>query len=132
MHRPQWLRRKDRFSGSKVVSDITSGSSLKKNASHDPASGSVDSNGGTGNLWDRAYVELRKSDSTLVDRFERVLLSEDTGDLESTSREEQLSRIIDTKLALMKQNEWVIKVAGKSVEVRKQVERLVKVVRMTK
>lgn len=132
MHRPQWLRRKEKASSTKAVSNRLSGSSLEKIASSNPAADSPNRNVGTGDLWDRAYTELRKSHSELVDQFEKTLLSEGLGDLEATSREEQLSKIIDTKLALMNQNEWVINFAGKSVEVRKQVERLVKVVGITK
>ena len=67
-----------------------------------------------------------------MDRFEEILLSEDSRDHEVTSRENQISRIVEAKLALMKQNEWALKFAGKSVEVRKLVERLVTVVQMTR
>lgn len=132
MHRPQWVRRKEKASGSKAVYDTLSGSSLQKNAPCNQAAESPDRDVGTEDLWDIAYAELRKSNSALMDQFERNLLSEGPGDRNETSREEQLSRLIDTKLTLMKQNALIINFAGKSVEVWKQVERLVKVVRMTR
>ena len=132
MHRPQWLRRKDRFSGSKVVSDTPPESSPKNDAPGDSKSNCVDRNAVTGDLWDAAYIELRNSNSALVDRFEEILLSEDSGDHEVTPREDQLSRIVEAKLVLMKQKEWALRFAGKSVKLRRLVERLVTVVQMTR
>ena len=132
MHRPQWLLRKDRFSGSKVVSDTPPESSPKNDAPGDSTSNCVDRNAVTGDLWDAAYIELRNSNSALVDRFEEILLSEDSATHEVTPREDQLSRIVEAKLVLMKQKEWALRFAGKSVKVRKLVERLVTVVQMTR
>lgn len=130
MRRPKWLRCKDRSSGGNASLSTSRGPSNEQNASSDTTSDSTACNPTTKNLWDEAYIELRSSQIALVDRFEQILLSESSGDDGATSRREQLSRTIENKLALMEQDKWVINFAGKSLEVRKQVERLVKVVQI--
>ena len=132
MHRPYWLRRKDKSPSLKGGSIPLIGPSIEQIVPSETASDHQDDKAVTKSLWERAYTELRICDNTLVDRFEKVLLSEDPEHNETTSREEQLSRIIEEKLALMEREKWVINVTGKSIKVRKQIKRVVKVVRMTK
>jgi N-terminal domain of NWD NACHT-NTPase len=90
-------------------------------------------------LWDRAYQELRDKKGDLVDAFENLLMSEP--EIESTAsldnadaskREKQMSALVDKKLAIMNKEQWRFKVGGKSVEVREQVDRIVKVVLVAK
>ena len=127
-----WPRRKDRSSISYNASGPLSRLSIEQNLPQDKVSNSVLQNSNSEDLWSKAYIEIRNSDNALVDRFEKILSSENPGDTGVAPSEEQLSRIIETKLTLMEQNKWVVNVAGKSVEVRKQVERIVKVVRIAK
>jgi hypothetical protein len=90
-------------------------------------------------LWDRAYDELRNEKGELVDAFEKILLSQpeiepikslDDGD--TSNREKQMSALVDKKLEVMNNRQWRVKLCGRSLEVREQVDRIVKVVLVAK
>lgn len=132
MPRLNWLRRKERHHGSRASLEITSPLSIKQDVSNETAPTSMDHTAATSDLWGKAYRELRSSNKRLVDQFESILSSENVEDDGASPRKEQLSRMVERKLVLMEQTKWVINVAGRPVEVRKQVERLVKLVQMAK
>jgi hypothetical protein len=54
----------------------------------------------------------------------------DDGD--TSKREKQMSALVDKKLEVMNNRQWRIKVCGRSVEVREQVDRIVKIVLVAK
>jgi hypothetical protein len=75
----------------------------------------------------------------LINAFEEILMSEP--EIQSTSslrdgytsqREEQISALIEKKLAVMNETQWRFRVCGRSVEVREQVDRVVKVIFVAK
>lgn len=127
-----WPRRKDRSSVSYNASDPLSRLSIKQNVPRDTSSDPVPQTPNPKDLWRKAYIDIRNSNNVLVDRFEKILSSEIPGDNGATPSEERLSEIIETQMTLMEHNKWIVNVAGKPVEVRKQVERIVKVVRIAK
>lgn len=56
--------------------------------------------------------------------------SRDDGD--TSKREKKMSALVDKKLAIMNDKQWRFKVGDNSVEVREQVDRVVKVVLVAK
>lgn len=54
------------------------------------------------------------------------------GDGDPSKREKQMSALVDEKLAAMNDKRWRIKMCGRSVEIREQVDRVVKVVLVAK
>lgn len=54
------------------------------------------------------------------------------GDGDTSKREKQMSALVDKKLEVMNNKQWRVKVCGRSVEVREQVDRIVKVVLVAK
>ncbi|KAL2010007.1 hypothetical protein VTN00DRAFT_5814 [Thermoascus crustaceus] len=90
-------------------------------------------------LWDWAYDDLRHADSRLIDAFESILAKEsnvepgiwaDDGD--ASRRHKQMSALVDKQLADMDRKEWRVKVGEKSVNLRDQVDRIIKVVVVVK
>ncbi|KAL9119561.1 MAG: hypothetical protein Q9187_003885 [Circinaria calcarea] len=90
-------------------------------------------------LWDRAYEDLRREQKDLIDAYEKLLDAEIStkpsnsiklGD--PTGREHQMSSFVEEKLAIMNKEQWRFQVGDKSVEVRQQVDRIVKVVLVAK
>jgi hypothetical protein len=85
---------------------------------------------------------LGKEKRDLVNAFERILMSEPEiePEIEPTSlrngytakREQQMSALVDKKLAAMNERQWRVRACGRSVEVREQVDRVVKVVLVAK
>ncbi len=132
MHRRNWWQRKDKSPASNARLQPPAGASTKQNLISETATDSVDHHAAIEDLWGKAYMHLRKSDGALVARFEKVLLPEEPRNSGAASKEEQLTETIEQKLAIMKQKQWVVNIAGKSLEVREQVERLVKVVVIAK
>jgi N-terminal domain of NWD NACHT-NTPase len=73
-----------------------------------------------------------------VEAFEKILVAEtdigpiilDNGD--TSKMEKQMSALVDKKLAAINKKQWRVKVCGRSVEVREQVDRIVKVVLVAK
>jgi hypothetical protein len=51
---------------------------------------------------------------------------------ETSKREKQMSALVAKKLAVMNEKQWRFNVGGKSVEVRDQVDRIVKIVLVAK
>ncbi len=75
----------------------------------------------------------------LVDAFEKMLMSKpeieptlSMGNKDPSEREKQMSALVDKKLAAMNERQWRVRVCGRSVEVREQVDRIVKVVLVAK
>ncbi|KAH0559465.1 hypothetical protein GP486_004019 [Trichoglossum hirsutum] len=88
-------------------------------------------------LWDRAYENLCRENEELVNDYNKALVSEpgiDSVDSldDPLTREEQMSRFINKKLADMKEKQWRIRLGSKSVGVRNQVDHIVKVVMVAK
>lgn len=92
-----------------------------------------------GSLWDKAYEDLQNDEKNLVDVFEKLLLSEP--EIQTTStlangdpsiREKQMSALVAKKLETMKEAQWKLQMGEKSIEVRQQVDRIVKVVEVAK
>lgn len=80
-------------------------------------------------------MDLQTEKGNLVDAFEKLLLSEPETQSTSTladgdpsKREKQMSALVAKKLETMKQEQWKLQIGGKSIEVRQQVDRIVKVV----
>ena len=89
--------------------------------------------------WDRAYDILRGEKKDLVNDFEKILLSEPESELstsldgtEPVQRENLMSSFIAKKLMAMNDKKWKIHVAGSSIEVREQVDRLLKTILVAK
>jgi hypothetical protein len=53
-------------------------------------------------------------------------------DGDTSQKEMQMSALVDKKLAAMNKKQWRVKVCGRSVEVREQVDRIIKVVLVAK
>jgi hypothetical protein len=53
-------------------------------------------------------------------------------DRDTSKREKQMSALVEKKLAIMNDKQWRIKVCGRSVEVREQVDKIVKIVLVAK
>jgi hypothetical protein len=90
-------------------------------------------------LWDRAYDDLRDENKKLAEAFEKILLAEpevgpnaSLNDRDTSKREKQMSTLVEKKLAIMNDKQWRIKVCGRSVEVREQVDKIVKIVLVAK
>ena len=82
-------------------------------------------------LWQLAYNKFSVEEPKLVQKYERML-SKDT---ESTGNEDlqtKMSSILSRKLDEMASRQWSIKWKGKPRQVREQVDRIVKVVRIGK
>ena len=81
---------------------------------------------------------MRDDKRELVNSFEKILIPESElepagRDNEDTSkRERQMSSLVNKKLRDMNNRQWRVKVCGRSVEVRGQVDRIVKVVLVAK
>lgn len=90
-------------------------------------------------LWDRAYDDLRAEKKDLVEAFENMLSSSheanptlDLGDEDPLKREKQMSALVHEKLATMNDKRWRIQLCGRSVVMREQVDRVVKVILVAK
>jgi N-terminal domain of NWD NACHT-NTPase len=82
---------------------------------------------------------LRNEKGNIVEAFEELLISEPESestasldDEDTSEREKRMSALVDKKLAAMNKEQWRFKVGDKSVEVREQVDRIVKVVLVAK
>lgn len=90
-------------------------------------------------LWDQAYNDLRNEQKDLVEAFETMLKSShqtdpswNIGEDDPRKREKQMSALVDEKVAFMNDNQWRIKICGRSVAIREQVDRVVKIVLVAK
>ncbi|KAL8798161.1 MAG: hypothetical protein Q9182_006912 [Xanthomendoza sp. 2 TL-2023] len=106
-------------------------------------------------LWAQAYQELIKDNPKLLLALEDILNSHSqeikdervpsTGlrptppfnDVISTpyplpTREEDMSRVIESRLAIMEDNKWRLRMGEHSIEVRQQIERIIKIVTVAK
>lgn len=54
------------------------------------------------------------------------------GDEDTSKREKRMSALVDKKLAAMNKEQWRFKIGDKAVEVREQVDRIIKVVLVAK
>ena len=82
---------------------------------------------------------MRGEQKDLVNDFEKILLSEPESDLstsldgtEPVQREKLMSSFVAKKLTAMNDKKWKIHVAGSSIEVREQVDRLLKTILVAK
>ena len=128
-HRPKWMRRRDKSQHGQSAFKPSSGLLVKQETTVERSTGKAEDCVVTIDLWNEAYTNLRQSDNVLVTRCEKILLSESQDRQGAISKAEQLSRVVEAKLAQMERDKWVVKYAGKSIEVRNQIERLVKFVR---
>lgn len=85
-------------------------------------------------LWSRAYDLLQKDEKDLVEKYELILARELNAETTSThahnpqQRQKQMADLVERKLAAMRDREWRITIKGKPLEVRKQVDRVLKTV----
>ena len=139
MHRPSWLRSSKKLKAKAAATASSNPTSLASSLPNTVAASNalIPQNGGQscGSLWDKAYEDLQAEKKALVDVFEKLLLSEPeiaaalTGvDGDPSKREKQWSALVNKKLETMKQEQWKVQIGGKSIEVRQQVDRIVKVV----
>jgi hypothetical protein len=84
-------------------------------------------------LWRDAYTKLREEKPSLVKDYEDILFK-NMGKAKPSAfgAEKSMSRIVTQKLEEMKSKEWELRWRGKSVKVREQVDRIVKVVKVFK
>ncbi|KAH0538561.1 hypothetical protein FGG08_004849 [Glutinoglossum americanum] len=94
---------------------------------------------GSRDLWNQAYEILRIRDRELIGAYEEILLLESgsgartlLGEAGSSKREEQMSALVKSKLEAMDSEKWRINIGNKSVEVRKQVDRIVQLVSLAR
>ena len=127
------LRPDNRFSKASGTQQSSAAPLLKPNEPGDKISSSVTpGNAVCPNLWDQAYTELRKADVKLIIRFKNILLSKDTSEENAISKEDRYRKIIDDHLKSMTDHRWILKLCGHSLDIRKQVDRLIKVIQITK
>ena len=90
-------------------------------------------------LWDRAYDLLMENEDgrKLMDSYEKVLLSElldndisvqASNSLAGFDKEKRMSELITKKLDIVEKARWTFNVGDKTVEVKAQVDRIVKAV----
>ena len=89
--------------------------------------------------WDKAYDSLRQEKEDLVNDFEKILLSEPelgrSAILDSTepnTTKKTMRSFVSKKLAVMNDKKWRLNVAGSSVAVREQVDRVLKTILVAK
>ena len=86
-------------------------------------------------LWDQAYQLLRteSANKKLLEGYEKILSQEAEGnndgpsaDTGTLNREEKLSMLISKKLQVIDEARWKFRVGGETVEIKAQMERIVK------
>lgn len=89
-------------------------------------------------LWEEAYELLRKEDKDLVDKYEKILSTEvaacTTDGLSGNGRQrqEQMAALVMKKSAAMRSKQWRFMIRGKPVEIREQVDRILKILTAVK
>ena len=90
-------------------------------------------------LWNQAYNYLRSDKEALVKTYEAVLVldleeasSSDPEPLTCMPTEKQMSALITKKLAAMNSRQWRINLGRKSIEIRHEVDRILKIVTVAK
>ncbi len=90
-------------------------------------------------LWDLAFSELRKEKPALVDLYEKILALKPEKESAATlsgqnaiSTEVRMSELVSRKLESMNDRQWRLKLRGKSIKIRSQVERILKIVIVAK
>ena len=91
------------------------------------------------NIWERAFTELADAQPDLIRRFNSILVSEAQGSDEHADHDtpmpptqEEMSKLIESKLAAMQSRQWKISLGKKSIEVRAQVDRILKIIVVAK
>ena len=92
---PKWMRRRDRCPNGSTTPNPSLEPSTREEMHTDKPSANVDHNATTRDLWNEAYKNLRESNFTLVDHYEKILLSEVPEEHGPRSKEEQLSRVAE-------------------------------------
>lgn len=82
-------------------------------------------------LWQLAYIKFSEKNPDLKRKHERML-SKDTESSGNEGLQTKMSGILSRKLNQMASRQWSIKWKGKSLQVRDQVDRVVKVVQIAK
>lgn len=86
-------------------------------------------------LWAQAYQDFTKENPKLVHALEDLL---STRPLEPKipssipNREDELSGFIDSRLAIMNDRKWHVKMGEYSIEIRQQIDRIIKIVTVAK
>ena len=84
-------------------------------------------------LWDLAYDDLCQENKELTDTLGKILLSDQQFiasaklDYDPDNREAQMSRLIAGKLDAEKKERWRIKIGDHEIEIRQQIDRIVKI-----
>lgn len=94
-------------------------------------------------LWDRAYESLMEDNGSrkLMDAYEKILLSELKDDHSFTAvtevtglskREKDMSALVQKKIKAMEDVRWKFQLGERTVEMRTQVDRIVKAILFAK
>jgi hypothetical protein len=84
-------------------------------------------------LWKRAYEELGtdKENKSWIERYERIVNSiaeNDESKAKGLSLQEQMASIVEGRMKIMTNRQWVLQWGSRSFKIREQVEKIVKVV----
>jgi hypothetical protein len=95
-------------------------------------SSSNDDRGVRVDLWKRAYEELGvdKDSKIWIERYENIVnnLAKDENIPKDSSVEEQMAAVVRTRMKIMTNRQWALQWGSKSLNLRQQVESIVKVV----
>ena len=92
-------------------------------------------------LWGRAYNELRERNADLVKALEGLLEASSydsvtpgagTGSADIVPSQERMAEIVEIQLTAMKQKQWRVQIGRKPIEIREQVDRIVKILLVAK
>ena len=101
-------------------------------------------------LWSQAYQKLGQDDRKLMEALESLLRSHQSDPSSSHSssdghqqtaasassidfsHEPQISKFIETRLAIMNERKWRVKLGKHSLEIREQVDRIIKIILVAK
>jgi hypothetical protein len=78
-------------------------------------------------MWVAAYMKLRAENPCLAEDYHRILAKDTETPLFPSKPAEMMSTVVARKLNEMKEKEWSIRWGNKSVKLREQVDRIVKV-----
>lgn len=93
------------------------------------------------NLWGRAYSELRINNADLVRALEglldssshdSVILGASTGSADVVPSQERMAEVVEMQMTAMKQKQWKVQIGRKPIEVREQVDRIIKIILVAK
>jgi hypothetical protein len=78
-------------------------------------------------LWDQALEKLKSDDRALVEEYEKVL-KRASGVADSATVNEEMQAIINSQIQKMESRQWRIRIGRIDVNLRDQMDRIIKVV----